>query len=69
MLKMIEKIVHRKGLGNLLAEGSYRAAQKIGKGSDKFIHQVKKQEIYMHDPHLKTGVVSSMPSQITELIT
>ena len=45
MLKMIEKIVQRDGLGDLLAEGSYLAAQKIGKGSEKFIHQVKKQEI------------------------
>jgi len=56
MLKMVEMIAHRKGLGNLLAEGSYRAAQKIGKGSKQLIHQVKKQEIPMHDPRLKTGV-------------
>jgi len=56
MLKMIEKIVHRKGLGDLLSQGSCLAAQKIGKGSEKFIHQVKGQEIPMHDPRLKTGV-------------
>jgi aldehyde:ferredoxin oxidoreductase len=56
MLKMVEIIAHRKGLGNLLAEGSYRAAQKIGKGADKFILQVKGQEIPMHDPRVKTGV-------------
>jgi len=56
MLKMVEKIAHRDGLGDLLAEGSYLAAQKIGKGSEKFIHQVKKQEIPMHDPRLKIGV-------------
>ncbi len=53
---MIEKIVHRKGLGDLLSQGSCLAAQKIGKGSEKFIHQVKGQEIPMHDPRLKTGV-------------
>jgi aldehyde:ferredoxin oxidoreductase len=56
MLKMIEKIARREGLGDLLAEGSYIATQKIGNGSEKFIHQVKKQEIPMHDPRLKTGV-------------
>jgi len=56
VLKMVEMIAHRKGLGNLLAEGSYRAAQKIGKGADKFIRQVKGQEIPMHDPRVKTGV-------------
>jgi len=56
VLKMIEKIAYRKGLGDLLSQGSYFAAQKIGKGSEKFIHQVKGQEIPMHDPRLKTGV-------------
>ena len=56
VLKMIEKIVHREGLGDLLSQGSYLAAQKIGKGAEKFIHQVKGQEIPMHDPRLKTGV-------------
>jgi len=57
MLKMIEKIAHREfGLGALLAQGSYIAAQRIGKGATKFIHQVKGQEIPMHDPRVKTGV-------------
>ena len=56
VLKMIEKIAHREGLGGLLSQGSYLAAQKIGKGAEKFIHQVKGQEIPMHDPRLKTGV-------------
>jgi len=56
MLKMIEKIAYRKGLGDLLSQGSYFAAKKIGKGAEKFIHQVKGQEIPMHDPRLKTGV-------------
>jgi len=56
VLKMIEKIAHRERLGDLLSQGSYLAAQKIGKGAEKFIHQVKGQEIPMHDPRLKTGV-------------
>jgi aldehyde:ferredoxin oxidoreductase len=56
VLKIIEKIAHREGLGDLLSQGSYLAAQKIGKGAEKFIHQVKGQEIPMHDTRLKTGV-------------
>jgi len=56
ILKMIEKITHREGLGDLLSQGSCLAAQKIGKGAEKFIHQVKGQEIPMHDPRVKTGV-------------
>ncbi|PKP58658.1 aldehyde ferredoxin oxidoreductase [Candidatus Atribacteria bacterium HGW-Atribacteria-1] len=56
LLTLIEKIAYREGLGDLLSQGSYFAAQKIGKGAEKFIHQVKGQEIPMHDPRLKTGV-------------
>lgn len=57
MLKMIEKIAYRElGLEDLLAQGSYIAAQRIGKGATNFIHQVKGQEIPMHDPRVKTGV-------------
>lgn len=56
VLKMIDKIAHREGLGDLLSQGSYLAAQKIGKGAEKYIHQVKGQEIPMHDPRVKTGV-------------
>jgi len=56
MLQFVEMIANRQGIGHLLAEGTYRASQKIGKGSNQFIHQVKKQEVPMHDPRLKNGV-------------
>ena len=56
VLALIEKIVKREGIGDLLAEGSLRAAKKIGQGSEKYIHQVKGQEVAMHDPRAKTGV-------------
>jgi aldehyde:ferredoxin oxidoreductase len=56
LLEMVERIVYRKGyLGNLLAEGTLIASQKIGKGSEKFIHQVKGQEIPAHDPRIQIG--------------
>ncbi len=53
MLEMVERIARRKGLGDLLAEGSKRAADKIGKGADEFAMQVKGEEIPMHEPRLK----------------
>jgi len=56
VLKMIENIAHREGLGDLLSQGSYLAAKKIGKGAEKFVYQVKRQEIPMHDPRVKTGL-------------
>ena len=56
LLKLVEMIANRQSIGNLLAEGSTRASLKIGQWTEKFIHQVKGQEIPMHDPRVKTGV-------------
>ncbi len=56
VLPLIQKIALREGIGDLLAEGSLRAARKIGKGAEKYLRQVKGQEIPMHDPRVKTGV-------------
>jgi aldehyde:ferredoxin oxidoreductase len=53
MVEMIKRIAHRKGIGDLLAEGTKRAAEKIGKGSEAFAMQVKGEEIPMHEPRLK----------------
>ncbi|MBW1998150.1 MAG: aldehyde ferredoxin oxidoreductase family protein [Deltaproteobacteria bacterium] len=42
VIEMIHRIVHRKGwLGDLLAEGGVRAADKIGKNSFDYLVQVK----------------------------
>ncbi|MCK8824208.1 aldehyde ferredoxin oxidoreductase family protein [Fuchsiella alkaliacetigena] len=56
VLTLIEKIAQREGIGDLLAEGSLRAAEEIGQGAEKYVHQVKGQEVAMHDPRVKTGV-------------
>ncbi len=56
MLKMVEKIAHREGFGDLLAQGSRKAAQIIGKDPIKFSMQVKGEELAMHDPRGKVGV-------------
>ena len=56
MLEMIERIAHRQGIGALIAEGSVRAAEKIGKGAEAFAIQVKKQELPMHEPRLSKSL-------------
>jgi aldehyde:ferredoxin oxidoreductase len=56
MLLMIERIARRQGFGNLLAEGSLRAAKKIGGDAEFFAMQVKGQELAMHDPRGKYNV-------------
>lgn len=55
-LSVIELIAKREGIGNLLAEGSFRAAERIGRGAERYLVTVKKQEVPMHDPRIKTGV-------------
>ena len=56
MVEMVEGIAQRRGLGNILAEGTARAAQKIGNGAEKFAMHVKGQEAPMHEPRLKQGL-------------
>ena len=56
MLKMVERIARREGLGNILAEGTKRAAQRIGKRAEMFAMHVKGQELPMHEPRLKWGL-------------
>ncbi len=56
MVQMVEMIARREGIGNLLAEGTMRAAEKIGKGAEKFAVHVKGEDVPMHDPRLKKGL-------------
>ena len=42
---LIEEIVLRKGIGNILAEGTRQASQKIGKGSEYFAIQTSGMEL------------------------
>jgi aldehyde:ferredoxin oxidoreductase len=56
MVKMVEMIANRQGIGDLLAEGAKRAAEKIGKGASDFAMHVKGQEFPMHEPRWKQGM-------------
>jgi aldehyde:ferredoxin oxidoreductase len=56
VLALISKIANREGVGDLLAEGTKRAASRIGRGADMYAMQVKGQELPMHEPRGKKGV-------------
>jgi len=56
MVKMVEMIAKREGIGDLLAEGVKRAAEKIGKGASEFAIHIKGQEFPMHEPRFKQGM-------------
>jgi aldehyde:ferredoxin oxidoreductase len=56
MLKTVELIARREGIGEILAEGTRRAALVIGGDAPHFAMQVKGEELPMHDPRGKVGV-------------
>jgi aldehyde:ferredoxin oxidoreductase len=55
-MKMITRIAKREGFGDVLAEGSKRAAEKIGKGAAEYAVEVKGLEVPMHDPRANHGL-------------
>jgi aldehyde:ferredoxin oxidoreductase len=56
MLRMIELIARREGIGNLLAEGAAMVAKQIGRGAEDFAMHVKNLEIPMHEPRLNKAL-------------
>jgi aldehyde:ferredoxin oxidoreductase len=55
LLAIIPRIARREGLGDLLAEGTRRAAARLGRGSERFAMQVKGLELAGYEPRgLKT---------------
>ncbi len=58
LVKLIEKIGKREGIGDILAEGVKRAAEKIGKGADKLAQHIKGVEVTGYDLRsLKTAAL------------
>ncbi len=49
IIAMTEKIAKREGFGDILADGVKRAAEKVGKGSEKYAMHVGGQEYPAHD--------------------
>jgi aldehyde:ferredoxin oxidoreductase len=64
LVAMTEKMAKREGLGDILADGVKVAAEKIGKGAEKFAVHVGGQEVGMHDPKLGHGMSSGARYQM-----
>jgi len=56
LVQMVEMIARRQGIGDILAEGSKGAAERIGRGAEELAMHVKGLEIPMHEPRLKQGL-------------
>ncbi|MDI6814275.1 MAG: aldehyde ferredoxin oxidoreductase C-terminal domain-containing protein, partial [Desulfitobacteriaceae bacterium] len=57
VFKLIEKIAKKEGIGALLADGVKRAAQKVGKGSEKWAIHVKGMEQSAYATHNATAML------------
>jgi aldehyde:ferredoxin oxidoreductase len=55
ILGLMKSISYRKGIGDLLAEGTKRAAEKIGNGADHYAMHVKGLEIPEQEPRVSKG--------------
>jgi len=55
-MELIRLIAYREGIGDILAEGSKRASEKINKGSERFAMHVKGLEVPAHNPRLYTSM-------------
>ena len=54
-IELLEKIIRREGIGDVLADGTRAAAKKIGNGAEKYAMHVGGQEAPMHDPRFDPG--------------
>ncbi|GAP15823.1 aldehyde:ferredoxin oxidoreductase [Longilinea arvoryzae] len=56
VVTLVEKIARREGLGDLLAEGSARAAERLGPAAMEYLVTVKNTELPAHIPHAKKSL-------------
>jgi aldehyde:ferredoxin oxidoreductase len=49
-------MARREGIGALLADGTKRAAERIGKGATAYAIHVHGAEVPMHDPKFQPGL-------------
>ena len=58
IMEMLRKIAYREGIGDVLAEGSAKAAEKIGMGAEKYALTVKGMEMQYLDPRIATPAMN-----------
>ncbi|MCX6012467.1 MAG: aldehyde ferredoxin oxidoreductase family protein [Chloroflexi bacterium] len=71
IVALTEKMAKREGIGALLADGSKKASEKIGKGSAQYAMHIAGQELPYHDPKNSTRfavsyMIDATPSRHTQ---
>ena len=64
-IELIDMIARREGIGDLLAEGVKRAAEKLGNGAEQYAMHVKGQELPMHEPRGKRTLALAYSTSAT----
>ncbi|MFC1984442.1 aldehyde ferredoxin oxidoreductase family protein [Chloroflexota bacterium] len=65
VMELIKQIAYRKGLGDILAEGTREAARRIGNGAEQYAMHVKGLELPAYDPRgAKAHGLSMMTTSI-----
>ena len=59
LVALCEKMGRREGFGAVLADGVKRAAERIGRGSERFAIHVHGAEVPMHDPKFQPGLATA----------
>jgi aldehyde:ferredoxin oxidoreductase len=78
IVEMVEKIALREGFGEVLADGTQKAAQRIGKGAEQYAVSIRGKSLAYHDPRLSPALGTAniadanpahhMDSQITGMM-
>ncbi len=79
IVAMVEKVAKREGFGEALADGTQKAAERIGKGAEQFAVAVRGKSLAYHDPRLSPALGTAniadanpahhMDSQITGMLS
>lgn len=78
IVAMVEKIAKREGFGAMLADGTQKAAEHIGKGAEKYAVSIRGKSLAYHDPRISPSLGTAniadanpahhMDSQITAML-
>lgn len=65
IVELTRKIATREGVGELFADGTKRAAERIGQGAEAYAIQVGGEELPMHDPRLVPSAATTYKMDAT----
>jgi len=65
IVQLTRAIAAREGFGAVLADGTRRAAERIGPGAEQYAMQIGGEELPMHDPRLVPGIATSYKMDAT----